>query len=69
MLDVECDKDEVVCSTMLSSYARWGCYKFMLSFYSTWPLAHLSGAAEYAFKTSDEMRNNGVRPEEVTQSV
>jgi len=32
---VECDKDEVVCSTMLSSYARWGCYKFMLSFYST----------------------------------
>lgn len=34
-----------------------------------WPLAHLSGAAEYAFKTSDEMRNNGVRPEEVTQSV
>jgi len=31
-----------------------------------WPLSHFTKAAEYAFKTFDEMRNNGVVPEKVT---
>lgn len=34
MLDVGCEPDEVICGTMLCSYARWGRHKSMLSFYS-----------------------------------
>ncbi|KAK2658449.1 hypothetical protein Ddye_004982 [Dipteronia dyeriana] len=34
MLEVGCEPDEVACGTMLCTYARWGCHKAMLTFYS-----------------------------------
>ncbi|KAK7342483.1 hypothetical protein VNO80_25437 [Phaseolus coccineus] len=77
MLDVDCDQDEVAFSTMLSSYASWGRQKkFTLSggrwgdvLPMQWPLSHFTKAAEYAFKTFDEMRNNGVIPEKAENFI
>lgn len=34
MLESGCEPDEVACGTMLCAYAKWGCHKAMLSFYS-----------------------------------
>ncbi|XP_068483331.1 pentatricopeptide repeat-containing protein At2g35130-like isoform X2 [Phaseolus vulgaris] len=34
-----------------------------------WPLSHFTKAAEYAFKTFDEMRNNGVVPEKAENFI
>ena len=34
MLEAGCEPDEVACGTMLCAYARWGCHKDMMLFYS-----------------------------------